>query len=237
LSIAQGSNGTSTISTALTAGTAGTVNLTTSVSPAGPTAVVSPTSVTVGGSATLTVSVGATVPAGSYTVNVTGTEGTAVHSASVAVTVTSTGGGGVTNGGFETGTFSGWTTSGAATSISTTAHTGSFSGQAGATTPTNGNSNIAQTFTAPAGTTTLTFWYKVTCPDTVTFDWATATLRDNTTAVTTTPLGRTCTNTGLWVRVTASITAGHSYTLTLTSKDDNFAGDPTFTLFDDVSVS
>jgi len=37
--------------------------------------------------------------------------------------------------------------------------------------------------------------------------------------------------------VTAGVTAGHSYTLTLISHDDNFAGDPTFTLFDDVNVS
>jgi hypothetical protein len=31
--------------------------------------------------------------------------------------------------------------------------------------------------------------------------------------------------------------AGHSYTLTLTSHDDNNPGDPTFTLFDDVAVA
>jgi hypothetical protein len=30
--------------------------------------------------------------------------------------------------------------------------------------------------------------------------------------------------------------AGHSYTLTLTSHDDNYAGDPTYTHFDDVST-
>jgi hypothetical protein len=36
--------------------------------------------------------------------------------------------------------------------------------------------------------------------------------------------------------VSASVTAGHSYTLTLTSHDDNFAGDATYTLYDDVVV-
>jgi hypothetical protein len=37
--------------------------------------------------------------------------------------------------------------------------------------------------------------------------------------------------------VTVTITAGHSFTLTLTSHDDNYASDPSFTLFDDVVTS
>ena len=223
LTIAQGSNSTSKISTAVTSGSAGTVNLAASVSPSGPTVSLSPTSVTAGSSSTLTVTIGSSVAAGSYTVTVTGTEGSAQHSATVSVTVTSSGGGGgnsIVNGAFETGTFSGWTMSGT-TSISTTAHTGKYSGQAGANTPTNGNSSIKQTFTAASGTSTLTFWYQVHCPDTVQYDWATATLKDNTTGATKTILARTCTNNNTWVKVTASLTAGHSYTLTLTSHDDN----------------
>jgi hypothetical protein len=40
-----------------------------------------------------------------------------------------------------------------------------------------------------------------------------------------------------WTKVSAALTTGHSYTLTLTSHDDNYPGDPTYTLFDDVSVS
>ena len=146
-------------------------------------------------------------------------------------------GGGISNGGFETGSFSGWTTGGQATSISSTAHSGSHSGQAGSTSPTNGDSTIAQTFTVPSGDATLSFWYQVRCPDTVTYDWATATLKDNTTGTTTTLLGKTCNNNATWVKVSGGVTAGHSETLTLISHDDNYAGDPTYTLFDDVAIS
>jgi serine protease len=75
------------------------------------------------------------------------------------------------------------------------------------------------------------------CPDTVTYDWVTATLKDNTTNTTTTILAKTCTNNGTWVHVTHAATAGHSVTLTLTSHDDNYAADPSYTRFDDISAS
>ena len=140
------------------------------------------------------------------------------------------------NPGFETGSLSGWTTAGT-TAISTTAHTGSDSAMVGSSAAFNGDSSVSQTVTAPAGATTLTFWYRVVCTDTVTYDWATATLKDNTTSTTTTVLAHTCNNSGTWVKVTASVTAGHSYTLTLIDHDDGYAGDPTYTLYDDIAIS
>jgi hypothetical protein len=76
----------------------------------------------------------------------------------------------------------------------------------------------------------------MTCPDTLTYDWATVSLLDTTTGSTSTPLAKTCTS-NAWASVTVAITAGHSYALTLTSHDDNYAADPSFTLFDDVSTS
>jgi hypothetical protein len=98
------------------------------------------------------------------------------------------------------------------------------------------DSSIAQTFVAPVGVTTLSFFFRMTCPDFVVFDWATATLTDHTAGVTVTILPRTCTNVGTWVQVVAPVIACHSYTLTLISHDDFFPPDPTFTLFDDVTL-
>ena len=86
----------------------------------------------------------------------------------------------------------------------------------------------------------LSFWYDISCPDTVSFDWATATLTDNTSSTTTTLLPKTCTTFAGWVQVTSALgssSVGHSFTLTLTNHDDNFSSDPTVTKYDDVAVT
>jgi hypothetical protein len=176
-----------------------------------------------------------TATTGTVNVTVTGAGSSATHSTPVTLTVTLAAGAGVVNGGFETGTLSGWTSSGS-TSFGGNAHSGSYAAVVGANAATNGSSSIAQTLTAPSGATKLALSYAVHCPDTVRYDWATVTLRDNTTRTTRTLLGHTCTNTGAWLQVTGSLTAGHSYTLTLVSHDDNYPGDPTYTQYDDVTV-
>src|SRR4029077_13801062 len=147
-------------------------------------------------------------------------------------------GGALANGGFETGTLSSWTAAGV-TAVNTAAkHGGTYGAQLGNTSPST-DSTIAQTFTLPSNASSLSFWYANTCPDTVTYDWATATLKDNVTGTTSTILAKTCTTTAVWTQVTASIAsnAGHSVTLTLANHDDNYAGDATFTYFDDVTVA
>src|SRR5205823_11716413 len=63
------------------------------------------------------------------------------------------------------------------------------------------------------------------------------TLKDNTTGTTTTVLAKTCTNSGAWQQASAAATGGHSVTLTLSNHDDNYAGDPTYTLYDDVAIT
>lgn len=91
-------------------------------------------------------------------------------------------------------------------------HSGAGAALFGSTTAaTNGDSSVSQTFTAPSTGGTLSFWYRVTCPDKVTTH-------------------------GTWMQVTATLVANHSYTLTLTSHDNDYDGDATYTLFADVTV-
>ncbi|MFG2848705.1 TIM-barrel domain-containing protein [Kitasatospora sp. NPDC048296] len=169
-----------------------------------------------------------------------GNRGPWTSAAEISATGTpATSGGGsspITNGGFESGSLTGWTTTGTASVVASGAHSGTYAAQVGATTPTNGDSSITQTFTAGSGGT-LSFWYDNVCPDTVAYDWATATLKDTTTNTTTTVLPKTCSANSGWVQVSSALTAGHGYTLTIASHDDDYADDPTYTLFDDVTVS
>ncbi len=182
---------------------------------------------------------GTPTTANTYSVTVTATDTTgATGSTSFTWTINGSGSGGnaIVNGGFETGSLSGWTASGVTSVTTSGPHSGGYAAQLGNSSPST-TSSIKQTFTAASGNTKLTFWYNVTCPDTVTYDWATATLKDNTTGTTSTVLAKTCVSSSGWVQKTASITAGHSYTLTLTNVDDNYPGDPTYTLYDDVATS
>jgi subtilase family serine protease len=237
LTLAQGAGGTSTIATAVTSGSAQTISLNVTGTPSGATASLNPGSVTAGSSSTLSVNAG-TAAAGSYTLTVTGTGTSATHSTTVSLTVTSSAGGpAVTNGGFEAGTFSGWTTSGT-TSVVTTPHSGTYAARIGGTSPTNGDSTMQQTITVPASGGTLTFWYQTVCPDTLTYDWSLVQIRNTSGSVLATPLNKTCSNTGTWVQVNFNLAAyaNQHIVLYFLSHDDNYPGDPTYTLYDDISV-
>jgi hypothetical protein len=143
----------------------------------------------------------------------------------------------VVNGDFETGTLSGWTAEGVASVVSSGAHGGKHAAELGSTKPSLASA-ISQTFTLPSGTPKLSFWYESHCTDTVKYDWATATLRDDVTGKKTVLLAPTCAKTAKWTQVVTDVSAsaGHKVTLTLENVDDDYPGDASYTLFDDVTV-
>ncbi len=108
----------------------------------------------------------------------------------------------------------------------------------GSTSPST-DSAITQQITLPTGSPQLSFWYKVVCPDTITYDWASATVKNASGSVLSTPLANTCTNGGAWVQRGADLTAwaGQTVVLSFNNHDDNYSGDPTYTLYDDIHVS
>jgi hypothetical protein len=232
MTIAQGSSAASAISTLQVEGP-GTISLSVSSSPAGLTTTLTPSSIAAGSFSVLTVSAAYTTAPGIYTVTVTGTEGPNTHAVVIAVTVTIKG---IVNGGFETGDFTGWTTTGV-TAIATASHSGVFAAQVGSASP-SADSTLSQTFTVPAAGGKLTFWYRMSCSDKVKNDWFTVTLHDGVTGATSTVQSPICSRTETWTKVTANLSAfaGHSVTLTFINHDDGHAGDPTYTLVDDVSL-
>jgi serine protease len=222
---------TTTVSTAAAAGFAETVSFSVAGLPTGVTASFSPTSVVAGGTATLTLTTGTATPVGVYQLGVTGTAPSATRVASYSLAVVQRTGA-IVNGTFETD-LSGWTASGVTAVVTDPTHTGFGAAELGSSTPSR-TSTLKQTFTVPSGQSHLELWYRNLCPDIVSLDWFTVTLRDNGSKKTVTLVPHTCDLQQSFQHVTATVKAGHSYTLTLTNVDDNYTGDATYTYVDDV---
>jgi len=95
VSVAQGSNGSSTITTIVSGGFNSAVALSASGQPSGVTVTLNPASIAApgSGSSTMTMTVGSTVTPGTYTITVTGTGGGLTQTATVSLTVTGQGAG------------------------------------------------------------------------------------------------------------------------------------------------
>jgi len=188
----------------------------------------------------MTVSVGSSATSGTYTITVTGTGSSATHSTTVSLTVTASTGQSVVNGGFETGSLSGWTASGGTLPhiVVAAAHTGAYSAQLGSTSAFNGDSTLTQTVAVPSGNSRLTFWYQPHCPDTITYDQIQMQIRSTTGATLATVLNA-CSNSGSWTSVTydTSAFAGQTVVLWFNDHDDGWPTDPTYFLLDDVALN
>jgi hypothetical protein len=102
------------------------VALSSSGAPSGVTVSFNPTSVTAGGSSTVTFATTSAAAPGTYAITITGKATSGSHSATYSLTVngSGSGGGSLVNGGFETGSFSPWTTQPGDSVVSSPVHSG-----------------------------------------------------------------------------------------------------------------
>ena len=144
----------------------------------------------------------------------------------------------VQNPGFELGSLSSWSTSGAFVPVvNTPGHTGTYAARLGSTSAVNGDSTLSQTLTVPSGSPTLSYWYQPHCPDTLTYDQIQMQIRSTGGATLATVLN-VCSNSGGWTQVTfpMSAYAGQTVVLWFNDHDDGYPSDPTYFLLDDVSL-
>lgn len=247
LSVVQGSSGTSTITSTISGGFNGSIAFSDSGLPAGVTASFAPATIAApgSGSTTLTLTASSSAAAGSYTVNIIGTgAGGVVQNIALPLTVTATASNLVQNPGFETGSFSGWTTGGGiAPTVSTqVTHSGSWSALLGATTTpeVNGDSFVYQTIAIPSSATkaTLNFFYYPATDDTIEFAYQECLIR-NTSGTTLATALQVASNARGWKEVTFDLTSyiGQSIQLYFAAHGNGYSKDYVYMYLDDVSVT
>jgi hypothetical protein len=157
-SVDPGGTATATVRTSVTSGSAQPVDLTVSGAPNGVTASLSPSSVTAGGTSTLTVKTAAGTAPGTYSLTVTGTAGSTRHSSTLSLTVKGSSGTAVLgNGDFEAGSLAPWTCDSGATVVSSPVHGGSHALKTAPSSSQTGQ--CAQTLTLKPNTAyTLSGW-------------------------------------------------------------------------------
>jgi hypothetical protein len=200
-SVTTGGSTTATVNTAVTSGSAQTVSLSASGAPSGVSVSFSPASVTADNSSTMTIRTSSSVAVGTYPITVTGSASSGSHSTSYSLTVTSGSGGGGTlvNGGFETGSLSGWTCQPGGAVVTSPVHSGSHALQVSPTASQTGECDQAVTL-SPGTSHTLTAW--------VQGNYAFVGVSGGATA-------STWTSSSGWTKLTVSFTTGSSGTVTV----------------------
>ena len=247
LTVQPGSSGTSTITAAISGGFDSAIALSASGMPTGVTASFSPTSIAApgSGSSTLILAASSSVVAGTYTINVIGTgAGGVVANTTVSLTIPAASTNLITNGGFETGNFSGWTIGGADTPKVTTAQvdSGKYSALLGSTTApeVNGNSYIYQTIAIPSTATkvTLNFYYWPATNDTISYAYQEALIL-NTSGKTLAQVLKVADNGRGWKEITYDLTsyAGETIELYFGVHGNGYSSDYIYMYLDNVSVT
>ena len=159
-SVAAGSSTTATVSSTVTSGSAQSVALTASGAPSGVTVSFSPSSVTAGNSSKVTFATSSSTASGTYPITITGTGSSAAETATYTLTVTggtTSSGGSLVNGNFETGSLSPWTCQSGDAVQSTTVYAGKYSLEEEPTSSATGECDQAVTL-QPDTTYTLSGW-------------------------------------------------------------------------------
>ena len=159
-SVAAGSSATATVSTSVTSGSAQSVALSASGAPSGVTASFSPSSVTSGNSSTVTFATSSSTASGTYPITITGAGSAASEKATYTLTVTggtTSSGGSLVNGNFETGSLSPWVCQSGDSVQSTTVHSGKYALEVAPTSSATGECDQAVTL-SPNTTYTLSGW-------------------------------------------------------------------------------